>query len=79
MSLPGSYYPLIGYKPLNENRWYRDTDHYLNVKASEDTKPKPIDAPPILPDKVSSLLERVATDKWKRCRKKRFFKKVGKP
>ena len=79
MSLPGSYYPLIGYKRLDENRWYRDTNHYLKVKASEATKPKPIDAPPILPDKVSSLLERVATDKEIRRRKKRFFKKVGKP
>ena len=78
VSLPGSYYPLIGYKQLDENRWYRDTDHYLKVKASEYTKPKPIDAPPILPDKVSSLLERAATDKEKRRRKKRFFKKVGK-
>ena len=79
MSFPGSYYPLIGYRPLNENRWYRDTDHCLKVKSSEATKPKTIDAPPILPDKVSSLLERVAIDKEKRCCKKRFFKKVGKP
>ena len=63
MSLPGSYYLPIGYKPLDENRWYRDSDHYLKVKASEATKPKPIDAPPILPDKVSGLLECLATDK----------------
>lgn len=79
MSLPGSYYPLLGYKHPDDDRWFRDNDHYLKVTASEAIKPRPIDAPPILPDKVSSLLERVATDKEKRRRKKSFFKKVGKP
>lgn len=79
MSLPGAYYPLIGYRPPESDRWFLSPEHYLRVKASEAETPKPIDAPPILPDKVSNLLERVATDKEKRKKKKSFFRKCGKP
>ena len=79
--IPGLYSNRLGFRPINSDRWYTSDWEYLREKEINDLfkKPETTDIPPVLPDKVSHLLERVATDKEKRRKKKSFFKKVGKP
>ena len=79
--IPGLYSNRLGFRPLHSDRWYTSDFEYLREKELKELwkKPETTDTPPVLPDKVSQLLERVATDKQKRRKKKSFFKKVGKP
>lgn len=81
--IPGLYSNRRGFRPLDSDRWYVSDWDYLREQELKRVKelwkkPDTTDKPPTLPDKVSHLLERVATDKEKRRKKKSFFKKVGK-